>query len=271
MSLVLPTMLATLFPVPVLTRYLAILRKEIEADVDLLLRLLTEAGLPAPDEGLQVLELGCGFGLRGVALARAGAGVVAVDQHEPSLQLARKLATGEGGLPIALRLVHSDLRLVPDVHAPDRWFHLGLFFGGVLNEVGSEEQIRAVLVQMTRRLNPSGGRLVISGPNPTEVIRSLREPFEDRTVNVEPPRFHARVHVTFDRQEGLLVSDWTTHNGAGPQVHQIRTRLLELRGLIRLAQECGLRFVQAYGDADGSALGLDSPRLIAVFERNVHM
>lgn len=267
-----PFALMVLFPRPVLDRLLAPLRQQALKDTQLFLSLARSGEFSDPTIPLRILILGSGLGRHAFCFAQTGATVVAVDPAKVLTAGAQHMATFESGFAKPAEFITSDLRSLPasisSGNGPDGTFHLVLIPDGALGEVGGEEQIRAVLVQATRQL-VRGGRLICDVPNPTNVIRQLSEPFFDHRIPVSPPKFWARCRRTLDRRGGVLVDQWTV-NAMEESRHEIRTRLLELRGLDRIAGECGLWMIDpVYGDSDGSELSLTSPRLIAVYERRM--
>ena len=269
-----PFSLLVLFPRPVLDRLLAPLRQLALRDTRLFLQLARSGNLPDPDVDLRILILGSGLGRHAFCFAQAGATVVAVDPSQVLTDNAKRLAVYESGFAQPVEFHTADLRHLPGSISPgggpDGTYHLVLIPDGALCEVGGEEQVRAVFVQAVKQLVP-GGRLICDVPNPTRIIRNLTEPFSELLFQVHLPRLYAKRRRSLDRRAGVLVDQWTVQAETDTK-YELRTRLLELRGLDRMAAECGLWPMDPpYGDTEEAELGLGlmSPRLIAVYERRM--
>jgi SAM-dependent methyltransferase len=117
-----------------------------EADLRLLGRL----------EGKRVLELGCGGGPTAVALAKAGAKVIAVDSSADQLGHARRLAEREA---VNVELHHGDFADLAWVRADTIDAVVSIYALGMVADVGR------VFRQVHRVLRPEGP-IVIAIPHP---------------------------------------------------------------------------------------------------------
>lgn len=95
------------------------------------------------------VDLGAGFGMHAIPLARAGASVLALDASE---MLLASLAQRSAGLPV--RAVHADLMAFAQ-HVSERP-DLILCMGDTLTHLASEAQVRQLLHDVARVLAPGG-------------------------------------------------------------------------------------------------------------------
>jgi SAM-dependent methyltransferase len=95
------------------------------------------------------LDLGAGFGMHAIALARAGCAVTAIDD---SCILLDELRARSAGLPI--RVIEGDLLRVADYVsvAPD----IVLCMGDTLTHIQTKEEIEGLLADVSRVLAPGG-------------------------------------------------------------------------------------------------------------------
>jgi SAM-dependent methyltransferase len=172
---------------------------------DVLLRLLAErreAGAPA---GLDVLDLGCGFGALSLYLALAGARVVGVDPNEERFAVAATVAAKFGLDVVFLRGRMEELR------RPDMTFDVAVMNNSLCYVVGAADRQRAH-GHVLRVLRP-GGWLVIRDP----ARASLVDPFTNRPLLHQlPPGVTRRI--------GRL-------NGSHRSIVHLRTRVGAAREL----------------------------------------
>jgi len=109
-------------------------------------------------EGKQVLELGCGLGLAGIAAAQAGARVMFTDYEPDALQFTRinvRLNLGEAGFP------STDIRLLDWRESP-----LAGQYDIILGaDIVYERRVFPALAALFRRMLRPGGRVLLSDPN----------------------------------------------------------------------------------------------------------
>jgi 2-polyprenyl-3-methyl-5-hydroxy-6-metoxy-1,4-benzoquinol methylase len=105
--------------------------------------------LPLPQGAATAVDLGAGFGLHAIPLARRGLSVVAIDSYEPLLE---ELAARKGALPV--RTVSADLR---DFRA-----HVGgsldviLCMGDTLTHLPDTQSVLALFKNVAASLAPGG-------------------------------------------------------------------------------------------------------------------
>jgi SAM-dependent methyltransferase len=110
-------------------------------------------GLPL-NAGGAVLDLGAGFGMHAIPLAKRGATVTAVDSSSELLATLSGLA---GDLQI--RVVEGDL--VRFLKASNEQFAAILCMGDTLTHLSNEEEVRELFAQAQRILVP-GGKLIVT-------------------------------------------------------------------------------------------------------------
>lgn len=119
--------------------------------------LLRETEPPALPDGARVLDLGCGYGVIGLALAVAvpGARVTGVDVNERALLLARENAAAIG---VADRFAALLPDAVPaDVQFTEIWSNPPIRIG--------KPALHALLLQWLPRLAPGGRAVLVVGKN----------------------------------------------------------------------------------------------------------
>ncbi|GAA4674585.1 class I SAM-dependent methyltransferase [Nocardioides nanhaiensis] len=119
--------------------------------------LLRETDPPALPDGARVLDLGCGYGVIGLALAVAvpGARVVGVDVNERALLLARENAASLGVEDRVEALLPD---AVPaDVEFDEIWSNPPIRIG--------KPALHALLLQWLPRLAPGGRAVLVVGKN----------------------------------------------------------------------------------------------------------
>ena len=100
----------------------------------------------------QAVDLGAGFGMHSVALARAGYEVIAIDQSQPLLQ-----TLAEAGAGLMIRTVEADLLHFRDVLKAR--VELIVCMGDTLTHLESFEQVEQLARDISASLLP-GGRFV---------------------------------------------------------------------------------------------------------------
>jgi SAM-dependent methyltransferase len=227
-------------------RLRALLKAQVDG-VDRLLRLETRS---------RVLDLGCGDGRFALELARRGHRVLGLDPDERALTLARAQAKGE---KLNVHFLKADPRAISYRAEFDAIVCLDGAFGQL---PGDREDLRAL--EAARRALKPNAKLVIDVINREWLMRhfesSARGRGEDGSVVYD--------HLSFDLEKGRLDG---RRLAAGPDGRKTSTfvsaRVYALTELLAQAERAGLSFCACWGGFDGSAYGLDSPRLVAVFER----
>lgn len=213
-----------------------------------------ELGTRIPANG-QVLDLACGQGRHAVPLAQHGFHVTGLDYQQHLLDAAARRAREQG---VTLALVRGDMRQLPCVDmAFDAVMNLFTAFGYF-----SDAENAGVLREVARVLRP-GGWFIIDVANRDALIRHAQ------------PRSWKRL------PDGtLVVSEWDWDPSAGRYTH--RQLLIDEHGqrsfhhsvrvytcteLTEMLHQCGLIVEAVYGDFQGAALGLESPRMICLAQR----
>jgi 2-polyprenyl-3-methyl-5-hydroxy-6-metoxy-1,4-benzoquinol methylase len=190
------------------------------------------------------VDLGAGFGMHSIPMARRGYSVVAVDS---SAELLRELQAHAGNLPI--RTVKADLLSFPDHLA--RRAEAILCMGDTLTHLSSKQAVQSLFSKVAAALAP-GGRFVLTFRDYTTPLTGERRFIHVRsdadrilTCFLEYASEHVDVHDLVYEREGThwiqrvssyrkvrLAPDWvsTTLRDAGFEV----TREAGPSGMIRL-------------------------------------
>lgn len=198
------------------------------------------------EPGQRVLDVGCGPGRHGLALARRGFEVVGVDLSPDFVALAREAADAEG-LPARFEVL--DVREL----AVDAEFDAALCLcQGGFGLLGGRDEV-AVFGRIVRAVRPGGG-LAVSAFHAPFAIRHL-EPGE-----------------TFDPATGVLHEIATVRNEAGEErPFDLWTTCFTARELALLALCNGVRVAGIHGVTPGgygaTPPTLDDPELLLVGRR----
>ncbi len=201
------------------------------------------------EPGARVLDLACGHGRHAVELARRGYRVTGLDLSERSLVLAREAAAG-----LEIEFVHADMRELDYEGEFDAVVNLFTAFGYFEDEAENE----LVLERVARALKPGGGFLidVISQP-------WLMRNFQARDWRDAGDGVAMLEERSYDPFTGRSSAVWTFLRSDGERsqlFHSLRVYTLpELASMLRRA---GLEVTGVWGDWEGAAYGLDTPRLI---------
>jgi len=218
--------------------------------------------------GGPALDVGCGTGRIGLALAEKKLRVVGVDTSEPMLARARARATQEK--VDASRVVF----LMADVTSLelDEKFGLAIFaYNGFMHLLEQKQQI-AALERIAAHLKPGGG-LAIDLPNPVEMFRMEDTPnvvFERTFDDPETGEMVMQQSVASVNRATQMMSvtwiydrisvDGVVHRHIVPLTLRY-TMAAEMRLMLKLA---GLDQVETSGDYDFSPYEEDSPRLLII-------
>jgi ubiquinone/menaquinone biosynthesis C-methylase UbiE len=218
--------------------------------------------------GQSILELAVGTARAAIPVAQAGHRVVGVDYAKDMLAIARRKRDGVGLTERQLSLVHGDL-LDPKLDLGRRFDWVCLFFNTFLAFTTLPQQ-DAVLRAVRRHLKPRG-RFWLDVFQP-DVVRLAQE----KSADLDPtlfhvPRFDRVVMKTTDvvrnptaqTQRITFRYRWLTPDG----VEQRAAREFDMtfifpRELQILLERNGLRVERLFGNYDGSALDVNSPRMI---------
>jgi SAM-dependent methyltransferase len=206
--------------------------------------------LPA---GGRVLDLACGTGRITVPLAARGFDVAGLDISHRALDVARAAAPD-------LDLRQGDMRELP---WPDGSFDAVINTWTAFGYFPTEDEDVRALSEIARVLRP-GGLFLIETVNMVALLRNYQpkswQQLEDGTLMLEQrevdlPSGRVQAHWTFIAKDGSRRELSFDHRLYSP---------VEYAQLFRRA---GLAPARWLGDLDGSELGFDSWRLIAVAER----
>jgi ubiquinone/menaquinone biosynthesis C-methylase UbiE len=220
-----------------------------------------------PRRKQNILEIAVGTGRAAIPMAQAGHHVVGIDYEKDMLDLARRKRDAAGLDERALSLKHADaLRL----KLGRKFDWICIFFNTFLGFTTLDQQ--DTLLQVVRRHLKPGGRFWLDIFNP-----DFRLLARERATGLEPtlfyvPRFDRTVLLTTDLRRGRGVQvQRVTFNyqwlGSHGEERHRRTEFdmtyIFPRELQILMERNGLRIEQVWGNYDGSALGANSPRMIA--------
>jgi SAM-dependent methyltransferase len=217
-----------------------------EAEIDFLVRTV---GL---QPGQTVLDVCCGSGRHALALARRGYRVTGVDVSAEAIAYAQRAAAHEG-LSVDLRV--GDMRALPTDIRADLAICMGNAFGYL-----EHEGTRTFLADLAKIVRPGGGLVLDYGFAAESMLPGVALEEEPMTIGgVEATSVN-----TYDVAESRWLTEMTFRRGdevhRGTSVQHVYTSA----EVGRLVAEVGFTDVERYGDADGSAYRLGSPRLVLV-------
>ena len=144
-------------------------------------------------EGLQVLELGCGFGSLAVYLASLGAFVTGVDRDQNRFEVGRRVAA-QHDLPVEFRRAEIE---VPDL--PNGRFNLAILDNSLCFLIRAQQRLNAL--RGVKDALCRGGCLLIRNPNRW----SPRDPFTGvPMLHLLPPNQATRVAGLLGRRRALV-------------------------------------------------------------------
>ncbi len=218
-----------------------------EQEVEGIVKLL---GLPS---GKAILDLCCGHGRHSVSLAKRGYQVTGQDLSAVFLQHAQAAAEAQG---VAIRWIQGDMRHVPFEGEFDTVINIFTAFG----YFESEEEDQQVLHQVYKALKP-GGLFLLEMMHREALIRNFAPGEIDR---------HADGLLVLEERDFDLLTSRTNVRVTMiyPEGHRREYRHAEriytLTELARMLTLAGLDVQACYGGLDGSALSLNSRRLVVV-------
>jgi SAM-dependent methyltransferase len=221
-----------------------------QREVDGIVNLL---GLP---QGSSILDLCCGHGRHAIPLAQRGYRVTGQDLSEVFLREAEKEAQAQSA---HVRWVHGDMRNIPYENEFDAVINIFTAFGYLENQ----EEDQKVLQQVCKALKP-GGLFLLETIHREGLMRhyapQLISHYPEGLIVLEERRFdlltsHNEVKVTMIYSDGQR------------KEYSHSLRVYTLTELARMLAVAGLQ-VRAYFSAwDGSALTIDSFRLILLSQK----
>jgi SAM-dependent methyltransferase len=204
--------------------------------------------------GCTLFDQCCGVGSLSTPLALRGARVVGVDQCEAYVRRARRDADAHQA---ACSFVHGDaFAFVPEVPCRGA-FNWGSGFGNA-----DDARNRLMLRRAFESLEPGGG-FVLDYQNIPRVLRQFQRCLVRRGGDTLLLR-----ESELDLAGGSLNQLWTFVGADGRRVvRRSALRLYLPHDLADLLCACGFVGVEFHGGVRGEALGLDSPRCVAVARR----
>lgn len=206
----------------------------------------------------RVLDLGCGSGRRTLELARRGHRVLGIDPSERVLAVARQSARAER---LNVHFLKADPRQISYKNDFDAVLALSSSFGRLPQERDDERALASIL----RSLKP-GAKLLLDLINKEWLMRH----FEPNSWE-QPREGHGEVvleQVSFNFETGRLDNHRTVVSKDGTRTPApISLRVYTLTEIKALLARVGLSYARSWGGFDGSAYGMDSPRLIVLAEK----
>lgn len=206
----------------------------------------------------RVLDLGCGAGRRSLELARRGHRVLGLDADERAFAAARAEGKAER---LNVHFHKADPREIGYRAEFDAALWLDGGFGAL---PGDREDLRA-LEAVRKSLKP-GAKLLLDVLNREWLMRH----FEPNSWERGEDGRGAVVldQLSFDFEKGRLDNRRTVVAADGRRTPApFSVRLYALTELAAQLERAGLAYRAAWGGFDGSAYGLDSPRLVVLAER----
>jgi SAM-dependent methyltransferase len=206
--------------------------------------------------GARVLDLCCGHGRHSIELARRGHDVTGQDLSEVFLRRAERDSAEAG---VGVSWVRSDMREIPF----DAEFDVVVNLFSAFGYLESEAEDQRVLGQVRKALRPDG-RFLIDMNNRDTLARRFRPADVDRRPDGTLIIEERQLDVATGRIRMLYT---TVRPDGGRSERSAYMRLYGVTELSRMLRAEGLDVVACYGGLDGSALTLDSSRLVIVARR----
>lgn len=247
-------------PAPTLEDVESLRRNGLLGDVAFYLAAAQRCGGP-------ILELGCGDGRLTIPLARAGYAVAGVDVSHPMLtRCRRRLADERATVAERVSLLEAD---ATTLDLADARFPLVIIPFNVLILMAERPRQRALLDVAARHLAP-GGRVVLDVMNPLVLSLggdSSPQPSMPRR-NPATGNVYVKHAVTsrIDADQRQQIYGWYEEQlpsgAAFTSDFSYWWRLIFRGEMTALLELSGLAEEQAWGDFDGGAWDVDSPRIV---------
>ena len=210
-------------------------------------------------DGSRVFDQCCGIGSLALPLARSGCDVCGVDLIRSYVARARADAERAG---LVLDLAIGDAFDFVPAAPCDAAFNWWTSFGYAEDDATNAK----MLICAHDAIRP-GGRFALDFMNVPGVLHRFAETVvSDRTTRRGPTRLTRTSQ--YDPGPGLIHKVWHYEFAGGePVVHRSTVRAYTPPELTTLARAAGLVEIELYGDLDGSALTLHSPRCILTARR----
>lgn len=235
--------------------YLARYAHRDQAEAEATLDWLIGAGLLVADG--PVLDLCCGAGRHGLALARRGFAVHGFDLSRDLLRHARDAAL-EAGHPV--RLARGSMEALPYRHSTfANCIHMFTAFG----YFARDENNRSVLHEVARTLR-RGGRYVLDLFNGPLIVAQLVP--ESTTTRGTTTVRETRAFDTSTRRLEKTIE--ITHDDGRVERRFESVRVLDVDEGARWLHDAGFRDVRVFGDYAGAPYAVEaSPRLVFIANR----
>lgn len=202
----------------------------------------------------RVLDLGCAGGKRTIELARRGHRVLGLEPDAKALDEARSAAAGE---TLNLHFHKADPRAI----SYRAEFDAIVLLGGALGRFPSDREAQKCLEAARKALKPTG-LLLVDSINREWLMRHFEPNLWEQEAGEKAVTLD---DAEFDFETGRLVNRKTLVGPDGRRTPSLDSRrvyaLTELKDLLARA---GFDYRQSWGGFDGSAYGLDSPRLVTL-------
>ena len=206
----------------------------------------------------RVLDLGCGSGRRTIELARRGHRVLGVDPDERALSVARASAKGE---KLNTHFMKADTRAIPYRNEIDAMVSLDGAFG----QLSSDRDDLHCLESARKALKPAG-LLLIDALNKEWLMRHFEPNYWEQ--GEEGNGSIVLDQISFDFERGRIDNRRVIVDADGKRTPSfVSIRVYALTELKAQLARAGLVYRQSWGGFDGSAYGMDSPRVIVLAER----
>ena len=206
----------------------------------------------------RVLDLGCGSGRRTIELARRGHRVVGLDPDERALSAARVAAKGE---KLNIHFTKADTAAIPYRSEID----VVVSLDGAFGQAPSDRDDLHCLESARKALKP-GGLLLIDSLNKEWLMRHFEPNFWEQ--GEEGKGAVVLDQITFDFEAGRLNNRRVIVGADGKRTPSfVSVRVYTLTELKAQLERAGFLYRQSWGGFDGSAYGMESPRVIVLAER----
>lgn len=200
----------------------------------------------------RVLDLACGSGRQTLELARRGHRVLGIDVETAEAKAAAKHER------LNVHFLKADIRKIPYSGEFDAVVSLFTGFGTLPNE---RDDLRC-LESVRKALKPEG-KLLLDLLNKEWLMRHFEPNFWEQDDGKKGDVVLDQ--ISFNLETGRLDNHRTIVGPDGRrQPSFVSLRVYTLTELKALLERAGLAYVQAWGNFDGTAYGMDTPRMIAL-------
>jgi len=210
------------------------------------------------DTRSRVLDLGCRSGWRSLELARRGHRVLGVDPDERAFAAARAAAKEER---LNAHFLKADFRAISYRAEFDAIVCLDGAFGQLPSD---REDLRAL--EAARKALKPGAKLLLDVVNKEWLMRHFEPNSWERADNTGGAVVLDQ--ISFDLEKGRLDNRRMIVTSDGRRTPSfVSARIYALTELLSQSERAGLLYRGVWGGFDGSAYGMDSPRLVVLLER----